>query len=429
MNNDAAVGGFAIEFIVSFILLVIFIVMAVRIGKIKKLLERIDKRLPVIVIGLIISSGVFSQCPIPLQSKVIKWCGSQMIISPNVVDSNDFHYDWRYPSDSDGFVSKGSPAPYNSFSFVLSKAGLDSLAKMSKHVPYFMLKITSDSGCESKWVYINITHFPIAVETPTICLITVDSVNRNHLILAHPSITPDSIVLEKLSGNKWTSIHTIKKTDLLEYTDEGSDAAKQTYSYRLISYLWDSCLLQTTASVPSVVHTSILLQVSPNPIGGYNLLWSKYVGLNDSELQGYYIYRGSSYASLHIIDTSQSLQNVAFTDPYSENIEYFYVVEAIKKSGCDIGQHLKKQLSVRSNTAKRLVNDINTVSATEIDARIINGVLYSKEPVSVNIYSVDGKLHDSFESQGKTDLNLKPGLWLIQVSNKTSSKTFRQAQL
>ncbi len=424
MNNDAAVGGFAIEFIVSFILLVIFIVMAVRIGKIKKLLERIDKRIPVIVIGLLISSGAFSQCLIPLQSKVIKWCGSQMIISPNVVDSSDFHYDWRYPSDSDGVVSKGSPAPYHGFSFVLSKAGLDSLAKMSKHVPYFMLKITSDSGCESKWAAINITHFPIAIETPSICLITIDSLNHNHLVLAKPAISPDSIVIQKLTGATWKNIHTIKKTDLLELTDAESDASKQTYSYRLISYLWDSCLLQTNASVPSVVHTSILLQVSPNPIGGYNLLWSKYVGLNDSELQGYYIYRGSNYSSMSVIDTTQSLQNTAFTDPYSENTEYYYVVEAIKKNGCETGQHLKKQLSVRSNTAKHLINGI-VVSPNPIEVKIINGVIYSDVPVTTNIYSLDGKLAGSYKVDGLQNLNLKPGIWLIRVSNNSSTKTLK----
>lgn len=370
-----------------------------------------------IIILCALSLGAYSQCPIPLQSKVIKWCGAQMTISADIVDSSDFHYDWRYPSDSDGVVSKGNPAPYHGPSFILSKAGFDSLVKMTKIQPYFMLRITSDSGCASNWVAINITHFPKPIETPSICLVTIDSANHNHLVLAQPSQRPDSISIQRLSGASWKNVATIERSGLLEFTDNTSDASRQTYSYRLISYLWDSCLLQTNASAPSVIHTSILLQVSPNPLGGFNLSWSKYVGLNDSELLGYYIYRGGNYASMAIIDTTQSLQNVAFNDPNNENAQFFYVIEAIKKGGCDTGQHLKKSLSIRSNPALRKVNGIAQIDNRKPVIRLENSTLYSDRPVSIYITNAIGQVTYLGKSDGALSLPFTNGLNIVVVNN------------
>lgn len=279
----------------------------------------------------------------------------------------------------------------------------------------------------SKTYNVNLILHSVWAIQPYVCLVTTDSLQHNVITVEKPDFPMDSIRVEKFRGNQWKRVGVITKNQLLQITDNNSNAAQQSNTYRAIAFRVDSCSQTVKTSTPSVSHTSILLQISRNSFNQYNLSWSKYQGLPDSQLLAYYILKGTSYGNLQPYDTTQSILNQAWIDVKDSNTEtaYVYVVQAIRKDGCDFSAHLKRSV------AETRSNSVNTKSllgirpiTPELDARIINGILYTSEPVSANIYQLDGKLVGSYKGK-EVDLHLKPGLWIVKVFNYTGAKTFK----
>jgi len=305
----------------------------------------------------------------------------------------------------------------------------------------FNVNVTNIYGCASiSTIYVK---YPkqITISQPSICLVTVDTLQHNQLTIEKPDSIIDSIGILKFKGNDWHIIGMIHRNHILQFTDNNSNVTAQTSTYRVVSYATDPCLDNVVTSDSSTAHTTILLQVSYTSQGLYALNWTPYVGLSSSDLLGYYIYKGTSPNDLKPYDTTQSILNTAYVDiKDSTDALNYYFVEATKKSGCDETAQLKRapNTPIRSNSIytkvlKGSINISNQPGSLNLQvfpnpfhtSATIRYSLPNNSDIHLSLYDLNGKLisvlADQKQMKGnyQLDINaekyhLNPGVYLLK---------------
>ncbi len=167
-----------------------------------------------------------------------------------------------------------------------------------------------------------------------LCIVSVSNAGKNLLVwekTSDPSIVGYKIYKGSATAGSYDSIGFINYPEMSAFVDQYSSPSTRSDKYRIS--VVDTC---GNESVYSPYHKTIHLAVSPAMPAGFNLSWDhiEVEGLNKSEsFPTYYIYRGTSYASLEFIDQLSS-ENNQYTDSNPPEGEVFYQISAKKLGVC-----------------------------------------------------------------------------------------------
>ena len=168
-------------------------------------------------------------------------------------------------------------------------------------------------------------------ETAKICMVTVDSLNRNVVIWEKPDTTDKriksyNIYKESATAGVYNLIGNVPFNKLSVFIDASSTPMLHADRYKM-------SVIDTSGneSVLSPNHRTLHLSVSPNGMGkGYQLNWQdSYEGFN---YYTYYIFRKTNNGNFIKIDSIQS-NLTSFTDTTSITGPIFYIVAAVKPDG------------------------------------------------------------------------------------------------
>jgi Secretion system C-terminal sorting domain len=191
------------------------------------------------------------------------------------------------------------------------------------------------------------------VSPKSICMVTVDSTDKNIVVWEKPSIAQpiDSFRIYREVSSTYKHIGSVSFAAFSVFTDTtiGVNPKIASYKYKISGK--DSCGNETPLSA---FHKTIHLALSPASPCGYNLLWNDYIGFPITQ---YLIYRDSAKTGWKVVD-SLSFGNTAWTDItcYAISDTIAYLIKAITPAGCTPSMKnpalIPKYASVRSNTQR-----------------------------------------------------------------------------
>jgi hypothetical protein len=274
---------------------------------------------------------------------------------------------------------------------------------------------------------------PDPISTPSICMVGVNSDNKNVVIWNKP--VSDFIAYFKIyrestmQTNKWDSIGTTDYSKTSMFIDPASEPSKQSYRYKISSV--DKCGNETSLSS---VHKTMNLSILKNINNSYSLIWDEYEGFTVSS---YRIYRGSTKNDLTLIG-SVTAGNFNYNDDYVPAGAIYYQVEVISPNDCDvtITKSTSATSSSRSNVASNIISGIhNLTSYSEI--KIIPNPLTQKATIyypnpnhqlcTLSLFDITGKkVYTRDVSDEKFEFekgNLSKGLYFIEIKGLDTFKS------
>ena len=265
------------------------------------------------------------------------------------------------------------------------------------------------------------------VYKPNLCMVTVDSLNKNMVIWSPPSIENiDSVIVYKETStiNDFKPIETVK-ADKLYFIDTLSEPAQNSDRYKI--EMKDKSGSET---LMSDIHKTIHLTINAGLGGVWNLLWDNYEGFQYSS---YKILRGTSDGNLIEIAERPTNTN-SYSDLHPPVETLYYQIEVLSPSQCNI-ENLK---SINSSYASTRSNMVNSDQSNYIDSKSERGVkiwpnpfdnkLYIRledmnEMAELSILTLEGKvvineLIDEFNTEIST-ASLNRGFYVIRLCNST----------
>jgi hypothetical protein len=264
-------------------------------------------------------------------------------------------------------------------------------------------------------------------EAPEICMVTVDTMNKNMIIWEESNLTTlDSIYIYKetsISG-KYERIGANHSEDLTYFIDTASLPEQNASSYKI-------SLVDTNGyeSPLSRYHKTIHLTMNIGIGGVCNLNWDNYVGFS---YKTFHVYRGSSLNNLQII-ADLPINLFSYTDLNPPQGNLYYVIGITKTPGCNIG-NLKSTAEYYTSTHSNFIclgttNLKDNISDEYINIfpdaanNVLNVILKDKSGVyEISILSSEGKeiLKQKVFNDTQIDISeLQPGIYFIKIdSNK-----------
>lgn len=207
------------------------------------------------------------------------------------------------------------------------------------------------------------------VETPQVCLVSVDSATKRYVIVWEKTGVPvDSfrIYRESATTGVYDLIGAQAYSVESSFIDQASYPEVKSELYKISSL--DSC---GNESVLSLYHRSLHLISSPGLGNNVVLSWDNYIGFAFAK---YKIWRGSNPSSMSVLDSvSSSISN--YTDTMPPTLDsLFYLIEVIHPTGC-VATKQKNFNSSKSNTSSiSTISDLSaSVSTNDASFGICNG--------------------------------------------------------
>ncbi|MBI2966303.1 MAG: T9SS type A sorting domain-containing protein [Bacteroidetes bacterium] len=201
--------------------------------------------------------------------------------------------------------------------------------------------LTDLNGCKGV-ISFNLLDYPVAGDP--ICLVTVDSLTSNHVIVwkkSPPSGISNYNIYRLCDDGGYQLIKTIPYDSLNETILPMPDEIRHAAAYKISSV--DTCGNETYLSQS---HKTIYLDGKPTVDGKVLLSWNRYVGF---PFPYYYIYRYSALTGWQVIDSVPNTENF-YTDQFPPSGQVSYQVSSTHPGGCISGK-AKKYNSSKSNTA------------------------------------------------------------------------------
>ena len=283
------------------------------------------------------------------------------------------------------------------------------------------------TGCDASSAPVNISSSVLS--TPEICMITVDSITNQSIIVWEKdvtnAITGYGIYKEtSFNSNNFQQIAVVAYDSLSEYVDINSNAEILAERYRIS--IIDSCGGETSLSD---VARAIGLKVFPGLGVQRSLSWNAYVGSNQN-ITLYKIYSGPSYSQLTLLDAvSANISNYLDVSPVN-GLNTVYRVYADLSSPCESTRAIRNR-SISNGTGniqQPFVQSINEVTVFDaFDFTIMpnpnNGVftivLANNNGATATIYDITGKLLVQEKLMGKTNTmnlqGLSRGTYIVRV--------------
>ncbi|MEI7597657.1 MAG: immunoglobulin domain-containing protein [Bacteroidota bacterium] len=286
-------------------------------------------------------------------------CGDSIQLQPiiNYLGTDSLSYSW---SPSIGLSDSAKANPW---------------VEISSNQNY-TLHVATANGCESSAMQtVNMAELQI----PNICMVTVDSNNKNMIIWEKPvdaSIDSFYIYKESNTTNQYNIIATVAFDSLSIFVDNNSNPSTQSSKYK-ISYS-NSCDM---TSQMSDFHKTMHLSINQGSGTTWNLIWEPYEGFTPSS---YIIYRGTDPNNLTQIG-STSASSTQYSDLTAPSGFVYYQVGVLSPSNCNPTKSYQLSLSnIKSNNP----DDIN-----ENAQQIIQIEIYPN-PASTNLTIDISKLNE-----------------------------------
>ena len=186
--------------------------------------------------------------------------------------------------------------------------------------------------------FIEIACYKVIPNTPSICMVTVDSITNKNMIIWEPdsdtSIAFYSILKETTITNFYEVIGQVNSNNNCIFIDTSSYPTQSASRYKI-----SATSTNGTESFASTAHKTIHLIVNQDPNGNVNLIWDDYEGF---EFFSYYIYRGFTPGNLTAIDSIQSTLHsyVDFDQPTDTTL--FYLIGVKPSDPCNPYQSVNK---------------------------------------------------------------------------------------
>ena len=273
--------------------------------------------------------------------------------------------------------------------------------------------------------------------TPEICIVSVDSLNRNTIVWENPQAkTIDSVFIYKETSvmNEYEKIGAKSFEDQSVYSDAESITAQSASRYR-ISYI-DTAQNESITSKP---HKTIHLTMNEGLNRTVNLIWDDYEGFYYSTFD---IYRGSSKKGMmKIAEIAGNL--FSFTDLTPPHGKLYYQVVIEKPEPCIITKSkstVNDYSSTKSNIVELSISSLNKnrySNLIEIYPNPVKDRFYIQfsdqqlsEVPKISIFDMMGRqiqdLTASDTESGVDVSSLRKGVYLIKIISDTEiySSTF-----
>ena len=259
----------------------------------------------------------------------------------------------------------------------------------------YSVAVSDGSGCRT---FAAATIPALLPPTPQICLVTVDSITGKNQIVWHKTpgagIVSYNIYRETTSAGVFDLITTRSYDSLSLYTDFFADPRNRSWKYKISAV--DGCDIESSLSSP---HKTMHLTISLGILNSIVLIWNHYEGfvpLNNS----YNVWRYSGGKS-EIIEPVPSDQN-SYTDWTPPEGDVWYVIEAVRPTGCTPTLKAGTLNSSRSNRQNKLKTSIKDEYSDIYNLKIypnpghglfnVSIDLPAKDEMEVKIYDLTGKI-------------------------------------
>ena len=257
---------------------------------------------------------------------------------------------------------------------------------------------------------------------PELCLVSVDSDNKNVLVWTQPGeiAIQDYLIFREslIQTDYYDLIGSVASTAESVYTDVSSNALVQSNKYKIAAR--DNCGFVTSQSIP---HKTMHLSINKGQGNSWNLIWESYDGF---KVSSYKIYRGSSPDNLSLIGSTAGGAN-SFSDFTATEEDVYYQIEVLAPSPCNA---LKSTAftSTRSNIASNIYNSISSVltkDALSIFPVPVKEILYINRDLSciseMVVLSIDGRIELSYKQpivgESVNVGSLPPGVHLLKIAD------------
>lgn len=263
------------------------------------------------------------------------------------------------------------------------------------------------------------------VQTPEICIVTVDDQIGYNLVVWEKQVTTEidsfNVYRETTQANVFELIGTVSYIDAGIYIDENSVPVQRAYKYKL------SAIDNNGNETPlSNYHKTIHLSYSTGP-QGMNLAWDQYEGF---EFGSYYIYKSTTPDNFILIDSISS-SFTSYTDIYPPWGNVYYTIEIVNPNGClpSRDDYSRSRSNVVFNPlVSTLENSADYIhlypNPTSSKIYIEVGEAWNYSDLLIEVLDLHGKViqHNKY-SNSKPEielLSIKPGIYLLSVSDGTS---------
>ena len=282
----------------------------------------------------------------------------------------------------------------------------------------YTVTVSTPNGCSATDnVYVNL----VPMDTIGICIVGVDSTNKNVIIWDKPvSAAIDSFYIYRETNitGQYAKIGSVYYDSMSVYRDTLSFPDVQSNKYKIS--IKDSCGLE---SAKSAYHKTMHLAINQGMGTVWNLIWEQYEGFT---VTTYNIYRGTAANNLQLIGSTSGGSN-QYTDNTAPTGYVYYQVEVMSPNSC---YPSKSYNSSRSNIATNNTIGVNEFNENSSSISIypnpanenitIENIVFTKGDV-VQIYNVHGQL---LMQQNllltKTEINVSSfakGVYAVKLSN------------
>ncbi len=231
------------------------------------------------------------------------------------------------------------------------------LAILQDNTQYKVSIATSD-GCKASG-NIAVTFMPLP--SPEICMVSVDSTDKNIIYWEKPIATSDSIYLTPLDSfyiyketnatNVYEKIGSVSYNDPGYFVDYNSHPDIQSNTYEIT--IKDPCDFESDKSWP---HKTMHLSISEGQNNSWNLIWEPYEGFYVST---YNIYRGTSSSNMELIG-STSGSSTQYTDYNAPSGYVYYQIGVVNPNNCIVSYSESSKKS--ENAAVYVVESLSNIA-------------------------------------------------------------------
>lgn len=282
----------------------------------------------------------------------------------------------------------------------------------------YRLHITSADGCEAEGEQ---TIQLVAKDAVEICLVTVDSNNKNMVIWEKPlspSIDHFNIFRETTITNQYDLIGTVPYDSLSVFVDTASMPDVKSNKYRIS--VADSCGL---TAVQSTTHKSMHLAINQGMGNTWNLIWEPYEGFVPNS---YDIYRGTHPDSMQYLGNTTG-GSTQYTDLNPPAGYVYYKVGVVKPMSCNPTKEYSQSIS---NTASNNPNRIDSWMEMSMNITLYPNPTHDEvnvqidnfnSPLTLEIIDITGRLVRAqalFSKLTKIQISdFGPGMYFYKISD------------
>ncbi len=285
----------------------------------------------------------------------------------------------------------------------------------------YTITVHTSNGCIAND---SVSIVPIPLNNPDICIVGVDSTNKNMIIWNKTySTVIDSFLVYRETNvtGIYEKIGAVSYDSNSVFVDYLSNPNIQSNKYKIA--ILDNCGIE---SAKSVYHKTMHLAINQSVATSWNLIWELYEGFTVST---YNIYRGTNQYNLQLIDSTSGGNN-QYTDFSAPSGYVYYQVEVISPNNCNITKSIN---STRSNVATN-----NPTLLIESAEKLLTFSIYPNpstknitieinnfkdiQNTTISIYAIQGQLlMQQTISHPQTELIISQfakGVYVVKVHNE-----------